>query len=63
MKRARQGDEALEDVKTFFEFAIKVVVFRHEVMHVEKVRISHVSDELGGHTFRRIFDVLFSKFR
>ena len=32
MKRARQGDEVLEDVKTFFEFAVKVVVFRHEVI-------------------------------
>jgi len=43
-----------EEIKTFFKFVVlKVILLNKKIMHVEQVRISHVSDLLCDYSFHK----------
>ena len=51
-----------KDIKTFFQsIIVQVIVFGKEIVHVQKVGVSHVPDQCRGHSFWRIFNIFLSE--
>lgn len=61
---AEQTDDSeLEDIKTFFsEIIIKIIILMKEIIHIQKVVITHVTDIFWSHSFGRILNILLSEF-
>jgi len=53
-----------EDIKAILGFIICIeIIFCHEIMHIQKIAVTHTFNKFRCHSFWRILDIFLSQFR